>query len=218
MLAVLAFAPVPAAAETIDRVVASVGRTAITASEVEQEYRLELFLEGKTPSSAEPSPAELDQVRSRMVDRVLLQEEVQAGGIKVTPEDRAVEQDLDEARNKFADPQAFTEGLRALGISEADLQLRFARQIEVLRLIDQRLRPEATVEAPEIETYYHSTLLPELARQGENHPPALGDVEDRIREILVQKKINVLLDAWLKRLREARDVRLYGSAEVEDKT
>jgi hypothetical protein len=216
-LAVLALGWAFPSAETIDRVVASVGRTAITASEVEPEYRLELFLDGKSPLSSEPGPAALEPVRNRMIDRVLLEEEVRASAIRVAVDDPAVGQRFDELRSKFPSAQAFAQGLLAVGISEQELRSRLAEQIEILHLIDQRLRPEATVDVPEIEAYYHSTLIPELARQGHEQPPALADVEDSIREILVQKKINGLLETWLERLRAARDVKLYGSAEAEDK-
>jgi len=204
-------------AETLDRVVASVGNTAITASDVDREYRLELFIDGQSPSNTGPAPAVLEQVRSRLIDRVLLEGEVQANGIQVAADDQAVTQRFEAARARYPTGQAFEDGLRGARISEDDLRLHFMRQAEVLRLIDARLRPEATVEAPEIEAYYHNTLIPDLARQGHEQPPPLSDVEDRIREILVQQKINGLLDQWLERLRAARDVKLYGSAQAEEK-
>jgi len=204
--------------ETVDRVVASVGHKAITASDVAKEYRLELFLEGKPPSDAEPGLGALDQVRGRVIDRVLLEEEVQANGIQIAVGDESVVQRLHALRDKFPAAQAFEEELNAVGISEEDLRERFAKQAEILLLIDRRLRPEATVETPEIEAYYRNTLVPDLARQGQKQAPALDDVKDCIREILVQKKINALLEAWLERLRAARDVKLYGSAEAENKS
>jgi parvulin-like peptidyl-prolyl isomerase len=213
-LSLMAAAGGYAFAETVDRVVASVGNTAITASDVQEEYRLDLFLEGK-PSNAEPGPAILDQVRGRLIDRVLLEEGAQASEIHVALDDPAVTQQMQEARDRFPAGNAFQQGLSGLGMSEDDLRLHFVAQLEVLRLIDQRLRPEATVEASEIESYYRGTLVPELARQGQNQPPALDDVTDRIREILVQKKINLLLEAWLERLRDAREVKTYGSAQAE---
>jgi hypothetical protein len=213
-----AFAGPPARAETVDRVVASVGHRAITASDVEKELRLEVFLEGKTPTSAEPGPDTLNQARGRLIDRLLLEEEVDANGIEIPVSDESVAQRLHELRAKFPDSQAFEDGLRAVGISDDDLRQLLTKQAEVLLLIDRRLRPEAVVEAPEIEAYYHSTFIPDLARQGQRQPPALSDVEDRIREILVQEKINRLLEAWLERLRAARDVNLYGSAQAEDKS
>ena len=204
-------------AEIVDRVVASVGPTAITASDVQREYRLEAFLAGRDPSNLQSDPATLDEVRGRVVDRVLLEEEAQANGVQLPADDESVLQRLQEAREKLASPQAFADALRAAGISEVDLRVHFFKEQKVLRLIDRRLRPEASVEPAEIEDYYQGTLVPELARQGQQQPPALDEVQDRIREILVQRKINGLLDSWLERLRAARDVKLYGSAQAEDK-
>lgn len=200
-------------AQILDRVVAAVGNVAVTASDVEHEYRLELFLEGKYPDG-DPDAATLNEVRQRMIDRILLGGEAQADSIKVSPEDAAVATRWGELQKKFPSAEAFAAGLKKLGMNEEALKSVLAEQEGILRLIDQRLRPEAVVESPEIEAYYHNTLAPGLARQGSRRAPPLSEVESQIREILVQQKINGLLDAWLKRLRSRGDVRLFGSAEA----
>ena len=215
LLAAVFETPAPAGAETLDRVVAAVGTRAITASEVEREYRLERVLDGKAPASAPPGEATLDQVRERLIDRVLLEHDVEVTGVKVSPDSGAVQQRLDEIRKKFSNPAAFRSALSDLGLSEGDLRQILANQEEILRLIDQRWRPLASVDSSEIEKYYHDVLLPELARQGSQQPPPLADVESRIREILVQQKIDGLLDNWLKRVRGERDVRVFGAAGLE---
>jgi len=125
-----------------------------------------------------------------------------------------MEKRLDEVRKKFPNPAAYQAGLKALPMTEGDLRQRLADQQTILQLIDQRLRPEATVEPSEIEVYYRNTLAPELARQRQPAPP-LAEVTDRIREILVQQKISGLLEDWLKRLRAARDVKTYGGPGPE---
>ncbi|HEY6291974.1 MAG TPA: SurA N-terminal domain-containing protein [Terriglobia bacterium] len=205
--------------QALDRVVAAVGAAAITASDVDKEYRLELFLDGKVPNATaqDADAATLDQVRGRIIDRTLLEEEAQTSGIKVAPDDPAVDQRLAELRSKFPSPGAFEAGLQALGMREEDLRQVLATEEQILRLIDQRLRPEATVESSEIEAYYRDKFLPELSRQGQTQPPPLSEVEDRIREILTQQKIDVLLGQWVSRLRLNRDVRIYGSALAEYK-
>jgi peptidyl-prolyl cis-trans isomerase SurA len=199
----------------VDRVVASVGNTAITASDVEGEYRLELVLEGRNPSGAEPDAATLNRVRDRLIDRILLDEEVQADQIEVSADDPGVTDRLQALRREFPGEESFQASLRALGLDEQELREKLAQQEAILRLIDQRLRPVATVEPAAIETYYRDTLLPELDRQGQKPPPALDQVEDRIREILVQQKINQLLGEWLQTLRTRHEVRLDGSAQAE---
>ena len=201
----------------MDRVVAAVGTNAITASDVEREYRLELFLDGKLPQAAAPDAATLDQVRNRLIDRTLLENEARRSAVQVAPDDPEVDQRLAEVRRKFPSPDAFEAGLKEAGLSEEDLRRVLATEEQILQLIDQRLRPEAMVEPSEVEAYYRSTFLPELSRQGQTHAPPLNEVEDRIREILTQQKMDVLLERWLKRQRLNRDVRIYGSALTENK-
>jgi hypothetical protein len=214
LAAVALVAPAPERGQTLDRVVASVGNTAITSSDVENELRLEIFLDGKPLADADPDTATLNDVRDRLIDRVLLEEEARASEIKVAPDDPAVDQRLDEIRKNFPNPAAYQAGLKALPMTEAGLRQNLAVQQTVLQLIDQRLRPEATVEPSEIEAYYRNTLAPELARQRQPAPP-LAEVTHRIREILVQQKISGLLEDWLRRLRAVRDVKTYGSTEAE---
>jgi len=126
-----------------------------------------------------------------------------------------VDQRLEEVRKKFSSPAAYGAGLQALGLSEDGLRRILAAQEQILRLIDERWRPLATVEAAEVESYYRDTLVPDLARQGGQQAPPLAEVESRIREILVQKKIDALLDEWLKQARTERGARVFGSAGVE---
>ncbi|HEV2426177.1 MAG TPA: SurA N-terminal domain-containing protein [Terriglobia bacterium] len=202
-----------AGGQTLDRVVAAVGNTAITASDVESEYRLELLLDGKEPDP-DPGAGVLNQVRQRMIDRILLEDEVQADSIKVSPDDPAVAARWNALQKKFPNMEAFATALKQAGMSEESLKSVLAEQESILRVIDQRLRPEAVVEPPEIEAYYHDIFVPRLAKQGNQPAPPLSEVESRIREILVQQKIDGLLDAWLKRLRARDDVRVFGSAEA----
>jgi len=199
-------------AQTLDRVVAAVGNTAITASDVEAEYRLELFLDGKA-LAAPPDAGVLNQVRQRMIDRILLEEEVRADGIKLSPDDPAVAARLSELRKKYPGDEAFAAALKSLGMNEESLKSVLAQEEAILRLIDQRLRPQAVVEPAEIEAYYRDTLVPRLQKGNQSTPP-LTDMESRIREILVQQKIDSLLDEWLKRLRNRGDVRIFGNAEA----
>jgi hypothetical protein len=70
------------------------------------------------------------------------------------------------------------------------------RQIYVERYIDYKFRPSAQIEPADIEAYYQKELLPELAKK--NQPaPARADVEEQIREVLVQRKISELTAKWL---------------------
>jgi SurA-like N-terminal domain len=198
-------------------VVAAVGDRAITASDVEAEYRMERLLDGKNPLGSGPDGNTLNQVRDRLIDRALLEKEATTDGIEVAPDDPAVDERLKTVLQKFPTPDALRSALSEIGLTEDALRHHLAGEERVLRVIDERLRPLATVDASEIETYYRQTFVPELARRSQQPPPSLAAVENRIREILTQQKIDKLLADWLKTLRASRDVHVYGNAAAEDR-
>ena len=197
-----------AAAETVDRVVASIGNAALTASDVEQEYRFELFLNGQS-LSVPPDPATLERVRDRLIDQRLLAEEAEAERVERTDLPPQAAATLAEVRRKYPSEEAFQAALRTLEMDEREVLQRLGDQALVLRIIDQRLRPAAWVERAEIEAYYRKTFGREHVEQAAGSAPALEDVENQIREILAQEKINQLLSTWLEELKTSRRVRLH---------
>jgi hypothetical protein len=184
------------AAETIDRVVASVDGAAITRSDVETAYRFEAFLNGETPKVG-PDAATLALVRDRLINQMLLLREADAG--KIPADDYP--DDLGLARKTFRNEEAFQAALRSLDLDERQVVARLRDRHRILLLIEQRLRPSARVERPEIEAYYKNTFVPEYTRRGGGNAPPLAQVESQIQEILTQKTINQLLDKWLANLK-----------------
>ncbi len=188
-----------AATATLDRVVASVDYRAITESDVESEYRLDQFVAGRMPDGP-PDEQAREHVREELIDQMLLSAEsrhVEDGDIQ--PADS--EQDLEAIRAKFPSPQAFDVAMASLGLTRQQLLERLARRQEMLNLIDRRLRPDVFVDTSEIEAYYQQTFLPQFRARNGGTPPPLNQVEDQIREILTQRKVNDLLEGWLKDLR-----------------
>ena len=80
----------------------------------------------------------------------------------------------------------------------------------MLRLIDQRLRPAASPSDDAVADYYRSTFVPEFQKKNAGaRPPPLSEVEEQIREVLTQKRINELLDQWIEELKPTTDVRFH---------
>jgi hypothetical protein len=75
-----------------------------------------------------------------------------------------------------------------------------------MRLVDARLRPTVQVDAKTIESYYNQQLLPQLRESGAKAVP-LAEVTPRIKELLMQQKMNQLLTAWLHDLRAGSQIR-----------
>ena len=197
-------------AEVLDRVVASIGEVAITRSDVEREYRLERFLDGQWPPPA-PDAKALDMARERLTyQKLLLEEETQDLSHEPALEKTAAEE-LAGVRRRFVSEKDCQAALSSLRMDEKQVLQTLVDQQRILRVIEDRLRPEAAPATPQVESYYRDVFVPEYTGTRGQPVPPLTDVQGQIQEILVQKKINQLLAEWLAELRPSRRVRFYGA-------
>ena len=119
-----------------------------------------------------------------------------------------------EIRKQY--PEAETElGLAMLcstsyRLTEESLKNRVAAELDLMRLVDARLRPSVTIDSKSIESYYKQELLPQLRQSGGQNVP-LAEVTAKIKELLTQKKISQLLTAWLQNLRAGSEIRARGA-------
>jgi len=197
------------ASQTLDRVVASVGNVAITATDVVQEYRFERFLDAQWPPPP-PTAGQLADVRERLTYQMLLTREENLG-----PDDQAASQQPAAARaaalrKAYLGPEGYERAMKELGLTEAQVLARIKQQELMLRLIDQRLRPAALPGEDEVNDYYRSTFVPEFQKKnGGASVPAFAEVEREIQEVLTQKHINDLLGQWIDELKPATNVRFH---------
>jgi hypothetical protein len=197
------------ATEVLDSVVASIGFEAITASDVQQEYRFERFLDGQWPPPP-PNRADLAAARERLADQILLIGEENPGAAEKAGSEKSAAGRLTALRKEFAHPEDYTRALKDLGLTEADVLTRLAKQDLTLLLIDERLRPAASPSDDEVANYYHSTFVPEFQKKnGGAAAPPLPQVDRQIREILTQKRISKLLDQWIEELKPTSSVRFH---------
>lgn len=195
------------AAEVLDRVVASIGNIAVTGRDVQQEYLFERLVDGEWPAPP-ATPATLDEVLKRLTYQKLLatQRRRSLPDLDDSQLHKAALEQLNGIRQHFASADDFHAALQTLGMSEQEILERITAHERILRLIDQRLRPVATPGDPEVDAYYRDTFVPEYKKRGQGNPPTLQEVEGQIREVLIQKRINVLLSQWLEELRNRRNV------------
>jgi hypothetical protein len=73
-------------------------------------------------------------------------------------------------------------------------------------LVDARLRPNVIIDSKNIESYYNQELLPQLRQSGVGQVP-LAEVTPKIKEVLIQQKMNQMLIAWLQDLRSGSKIR-----------
>ena len=193
--------------EVIDRIVATVNDRIILQSDWELAVRCEAFLQAKPLESltAEDQNATLQ----RLIDQELLRQ--QMGKTVAPPSDDQLATRM--RRVRAATPGAQTDdgwhaALAAYGLTEAEVAERIAVQMQILGMVEGRMRPGIRIDAAAIQAYYQNTLLPELRKSGVAAEPRLDEVTGRIREILVQQHIDDELSSLLRALRQEANIRL----------
>jgi hypothetical protein len=88
-----------------------------------------------------------------------------------------------------------------------------AAELEQLRLVDLRFRPSIQVSAADIEKYYREQIVPKLPA---SDPLALKQAAPKIKEILIQEKINQLLNSWLEALRSQAQIQVLSGDQSSD--
>jgi hypothetical protein len=97
---------------------------------------------------------------------------------------------------QFPSPEEFEKRRAEVGLTEAAVRRLIAQQLYLSRFIDYRFRPEAQVSDEQVDAYYQNEFAPQLKARKESVPP-LDDVEDTIREVLIQRAINDRATKWL---------------------
>jgi hypothetical protein len=211
LLAVLWVSPPLVSAQVIDRIIATVNGHVILQSDWDEALCYEALLTNRNLSqfSADDRRAVLD----RLVDQELLREQMKSADFNHAT-DAEVATQVSDARKQY--PQAASDdGWRNLlaqyHLTEKDLVAHVRQQIDVMRLIDARLRPTVQIDSKSIEAYYRDQFVPKLKQAGASEVP-LAEVSSRIRELLTQQKVSELLVSWLQNLRSEGQVHLPGVA------
>jgi len=95
--------------------------------------------------------------------------------------------------------------LTANGLSWPDLEELALRIAAVDAYVEQRLRPRVSVSMEEIDAAYQELLVAEIATTDEP-PPPIAVVQDQLRALLVERKLNEEIERWLVRAGERQEV------------
>jgi hypothetical protein len=202
------------AGEVLDRVVATVNGHPILLSDVTDQLRYECLLSGD-----EPAQCDLTQNRQaldRLLDQELLREEMANAETKTRPKE--IEKQIESLKADLlrSHPRESWDALLSnYGLSEKFIEQRVSEELRELAFLDARFRPSIQVTPEEIERYYKEQLVPKL-KVGD--PVTLADATGKIREILVQEKMNQMLDSWVATLRRQAEIHLAPADATHDGT
>lgn len=204
--------PVVGAGEVLDRLVATVNGHALLESDWEDEVRYECFMSGRPLEQV--TPGDRKAALDRLIDQELLREQMRSSDFKPVSS-AEIEKQLDTLKAEYArdhESSSWSSALAGYGLSEAVAKDHIAVELNQLRLVDTHLRPLVQVEPAEIETYYKEQIAPKFPA---NQAPSLEQARRKIRELLVQQKIDQQLSSWLESLRSQARITLLVDSSGE---
>jgi SurA N-terminal domain len=205
-ICILLLAPPPAfAGEVIDGVIATVNRKPVLQSDWDDAVRFEAFMQQRPLTGV--SDADRVSALQRLIDRELLEVQM-ADPNYLAPSRDEIRDNL--ARLQAQIPAANSDGgwerlIASYGFTQRQIETNIGREMQMMNFVEVRLRPNVHVHPEDVELYYRTELLPDLEKAGRN-VVTLQEVEPKIREVLVQRHMDELLDAWLHNLRQQTQI------------
>jgi hypothetical protein len=211
MFAWIALAIPAHAGEVIDRIVANVNGHILLQSDWEEELSFEAFANARPLDAL--TPAERKAALDRLIDQELLREQVRPS--ESAPAELVAAR-VTEIRKALllTSAEEWRAALQRYGLTQPAIEKRLGNDIQLMRLVEARLRPSIQVDSRAVESYYRERLLPELQRAG-NKTVSLPEVFGHIRDLLTEQKVNQLLDSWLVSLRSESRIQTSESTAGE---
>lgn len=189
--------------QIIDKVVAVVGRGAVTLSEVEQQIRLEAFFNRVAADLSLPNQR---QALKRLIERRLLQQEMAVGHFAEVSEQEVARQLRGLRQEAFFETLDYAGALRFYELTAEEIADFLRQQINYERYWEFRFKAGVEVGRDEVAAYYENRFTPDFQRRGGSIPPPLDQVYDQVEEIVAAERADSLLDSWLKEVQATRRV------------
>jgi peptidyl-prolyl cis-trans isomerase SurA len=198
----------PLHAEVIDRIIATVNGHVILQSDWDEALCYEALLSNRPLSQF--TDDDRRAVLDRLIDQELLRGQMKSADFRHAT-DAEVEARVAEGRKQShaSSPDAWQSLLAQYHLTEKDVFEHVRQQIDVMRLVDARLRPAVQIDSKSIEAYYRDQFVPKLKQSGASEVP-LAEVSSKIRELLTEQKVSEMLVSWLQTLRSESQVRVPG--------
>lgn len=183
--------------EIIDRIVATVGTSVVTQSDVVIHLRVRAFLDSDT---LDLSLRQQRQAVDRLVDQALIRREVEIS--RYTPPDMAdVDSMLQEIRRPaMASDADYARALAKYGITDDQLRQALLWQLTLLRFISYRFRPGIQVPDSDVRAWYEKELVAKARSEGKE-PPSFEDTREEIEKILTNQRVDEAMNRWLEQAR-----------------
>jgi hypothetical protein len=182
-------APAPAASsgQTVDAVAARIEDDILTESEVRELGAFQKLVDGSEKPRAE-------RIRE-LADQWIVRGEIETAKYPA-PSDADADRAYAQLEAQYSSPEEFTSRCTAAGLTRTAVRRMLVEQLYLSRFLDFRFRPAAQIDEKQLQAYYDKEFAPQLKARNEPVPP-LEDVEDTIREVLIQRAISERATQWL---------------------
>ncbi len=177
-------------AEVIDRIAITVGPRAITESDILREIRLAAFF---NQTEADFSPQAKQQAAGRLVERALIEIEMEAGQYEFP--------DASEVASALAALKKDRFPIAAAGLGEEDVRRGLLEQLALVSFIDERFGPAVQVSDDDMRDYYTKRFVPAWEDGKKGAAPPFEEARGVIGQELRTQRADALLDNWLKEAR-----------------
>ena len=178
--------------QTVDGVAARIEDDILTESEVRELAAFQELVDGH--------PKTRSEVIRELADQWIVRGEANTAKFP-RPSQADVDRAYAELVKQFKSPEEFQARCSSAGLTEAGVRRLLGQQLYLSHFIDYRFRPSAQVTDEQVETYYRDEFSPQLKARGQPIPP-IEDVDDTIREVLIQRAITDRATKWLDETRD----------------
>jgi peptidyl-prolyl cis-trans isomerase SurA len=193
----------------LDSVIAVINGDVLLRSDLQTEIDMAAL----QPLSLPPGTNFERRAARRLINRTLILQQMQSQGMAREVSDAEVAKDLAALREQLPDCRksdckteaGWARFLALHNLTPSEVTERWRQRMQILSFIDTRFRAGVRISKPDIEDYYNKSLVPEFKKENVSAPP-LDSISTRIEEVLLQQHVNVLLQDWLKSLRDQGNV------------
>jgi hypothetical protein len=178
-------------AQTVDGIAARIEDDILTESEVRELTAFQQLADGHAKTRAE--------VIQELTEQWIVRGEAKTANYPM-PSKEDVDRATTQFEEQFGSSAEFEKRRAAAGLTEAAIRRMVEQQLYLSRFIDYRFRPAAQVDEKQIAAYYNDEFAVQLKARGDTVPP-LEDVDDTIREVLIQRAITDRANKWLEETR-----------------
>jgi hypothetical protein len=193
-------------AVTLDRIAAVVGDEIILESEVTKLVALQVV----APRAGESAKAYRERVLDERITDLLRERELRkTGGLEPDRAEVEARLALLSERLALARGKTLEQVLTEAGMSKDEATAYVRRGIALDTFTRERLAPSLRITDAEMRAYYEGPFRDEALAAGLPAVPPYGEVSDKIRELLRERKLNEAISRWTEELRQATRILVY---------